>query len=132
MHGGTSLDWPTIRTKAAAFSDDAFEFVRDGLRHTAETIHGLSDPDSQESNRHVSGQQLCLGMRDLAIQRYGMLARTVLHRWGIHSTDDFGTIVYAMIDRGELRAGPRDSYDDFKGVFDFAESFASAGIGSSK
>jgi len=63
------------------------------------------------------------------VQRYGLLAGTVLARWGVKRTDDFGTIVYAMIDRGELRASDRDSFEDFKGVFDFAETFASVQIG---
>jgi uncharacterized repeat protein (TIGR04138 family) len=121
----TGQDWPAIRSRAALFPEEAFEFVREGLRFTADRLHGSAeDPDQQpEERRHVSGQQLCLGLRDLAVQRYGMLARTVLGRWGISKTDDFGTLVFAMIDRQELRASENDSFEDFKGVFDFAEAF---------
>ena len=75
---------------------------------------------------HVTGQQLCLGLRELAIQRYGLLAKTVLHKWGVRKTDDFGTIVYAMIDRAELRSSDRDSIEDFAGVYDFDEAFEQA------
>lgn len=140
MKSSSSVDWLAIRSRAATFPEEAFEFVRDGLRHTVETVHAnqqregargivgeLAEPT--EDHRHVTGQQLCLGLRDLALNRYGLLAGTVLSRWGLKKTEDFGTIVYAMIDRKEFRAGDRDSYDDFKGVYDFTEAFAGATIG---
>lgn len=126
MNSSSSLDWPAIRTRASQIPEEAFEFVREGLRHTAQGVHGpaplLPDP-ADEGRRHITGQQLCLGLKSFAIQRYGMLSGVVLARWGVTRTDDFGTIVYAMIDRKELRAGERDSIDDFKSVYDFAEAF---------
>jgi len=67
----------------------------------------------------VSGQQLCLGLRDFAIKQYGLLAKTLLSRWNIKSTEDFGHIVYAMVDAGLMRKNDDDSLDDFRGVFDF-------------
>ena len=126
----SSLDWPSIRHRAAQFPEEAFEFVREGLKHTVQAMHGQpEDPESSpDERRHVSGQQLCLGLRELAVLRYGMLSKTVLNRWGIYKTDDFGMIVYAMIDRGELRASDNDSLADFKGVFDFAEAFNCVGV----
>jgi uncharacterized repeat protein (TIGR04138 family) len=121
------VDWPAVRTRAAMFPEDAFEFVRDGLKHTVQALHGpaCSAPPTAAERRHVSGQQLCMGLRDLAIQRWGLLAPTVLKKWGLTRTEDFGTIVYAMIDRCELRSSDNDSMDDFRGVFDFDEVFGS-------
>ncbi len=72
---------------------------------------------------HVSGQQLCMGLRSLAMQNYGLLAPTVLRGWGVRSTEDFGKIVYAMVDAGLLRTSENDSLDDFRGVYDFDEAF---------
>lgn len=142
VKSSSTVDWSAIRSRAAAFPEEAFEFVRDGLRHTVETVHadmqrqagnprgmGSDLAESVEDQRHVSGQQLCLGLRDLALQRYGLLAHTVLSRWGVRKTEDFGVLVYAMIDRKELRSGDRDCYDDFKGVYDFAEAFDGVTIG---
>jgi uncharacterized repeat protein (TIGR04138 family) len=110
------------------FPEDAFQFVREGLQHTAKAVHGeataASSAERPDERRHVSGQQLCLGLRDLAAERYGLLAKIVLNRWGIRKTDDFGTIVYLLIDRGELRQGERDRLSDFVQVFDFDEAFA--------
>src|SRR4051812_25754449 len=76
---------------------EAFEFVRHGLNHTVEQIHG-DVKEKPQSVCHVSGRQLCQGLRNYAIQRYGVMARTVLHHWGVHKTGDFGKIVFAMVD----------------------------------
>jgi uncharacterized repeat protein (TIGR04138 family) len=130
VKGGSSLDWPAIRSRAAEFPDEAFDFVREGLRHTAQTLHGGVDPaELPDERRHINGQQLCMGLRDFALRRYGLLAPTVLGRWKLRTTEDFGTLVYALIDRGELRASERDSIEDFKGVFEFGEAFRAVGIG---
>lgn len=128
-----SIDWKKIRDKAGPYPLEAFAFVRDGLAHTVKMIHGeggsgggglsLSGPE-----RHVSGQQLCIGLRDFAIRRYGMLARTVLARWSIRKTDDFGRIVYAMIDAGLMRKSDDDSFADFQGVYEFDEAFSGAEV----
>ncbi len=127
-----------LRARAALFPEAAFEFVREGLAQTAKSVHGglgagaaKSDianvvPVAAGDSRHVSGQQLCLGLRTLAIQKYGLLAKTVFRRWGIRRTDDFGVIVYAMIDRGEMRTSENDSLQDFSAVFDFEEAFGPA------
>ncbi len=146
MPPASQPDWPTIRARADLFPDQAFDFVREGLAHTSRSIHGeaaeqqagagsglggmgsgasgVAGGGGEEDSRHVSPQQLCLGLRDLALKRYGLLAPTVLRRWGIRRTDDFGVIVYAMIDRKEMRCSDEDRIDDFAGVFDFDEAFA--------
>ena len=135
MKTGSSVDWAAIRDRAAKFPDEAFEFVRDGLRATVESLHSAcaAGPTPRvctgDESRHISGAQLCLGLREFAIRRYGPLAGLVLTRWGIRRTDDFGVIVYALIDRKELRASERDSLEDFRGVFDFAEAFAQVAVG---
>jgi uncharacterized repeat protein (TIGR04138 family) len=114
------LDGMTRRT---AFPQEAFQFVREGLSHTVKMFHGEG---TSSTERHVSGPQLCLGLRDYAVQTYGMLARTVLSRWGIAATGDFGRIVFAMIDAGLMRKSEEDTLEDFQNVFDFEEAFATA------
>jgi len=100
----------------------AFEFVRRGLDHTVRQIHG--DPhDDETTDRHVSGEQLCHGLREFALAEYGLLARTVLKHWKIHSSSDFGRIVFAMIEAGQMQKTDRDSLEDFYGIFDFDTAF---------
>jgi len=107
---------------ATPYPLDAFHFVRRGLDHTVHAIH--ENPEAMsEQQRHVSGQQLCEGLRDFAILQYGQLARTVLSRWNIRRTEDFGRIVFAMVDGGLMQATERDSVRDFDGVFDFDTAF---------
>ena len=74
-------------------------------------------------NRHVSGTELCWGLREYAQQQWGLMAKTVLARWNIHATDDFGQIVFAMIDCDLMQKQPGDSIEDFSAVFDFKEAF---------
>ncbi len=128
-----TVDWQKLRERAGPYAPEAFEFIRQGLGHTVRMVHGegaLSDPAPDES-RHVSGQQLCLGLRDFAICQYGMLARTVLNRWGVRRTDDFGRIVFAMIDLQLMRKTDQDSMEDFRAVYDFGEAFGSVEAGAS-
>jgi len=72
-----------------------------------------------DARRHVSGQELSWACRDLALQRFGVMARTVLDCWGVRTTADFGAIVYSLIDIGLLSSQPSDTEADFDGVFDF-------------
>lgn len=73
--------------------------------------------------RHVSGAEVADAVRDLALERFGPLARTVLEHWGIHSTSDMGEIVFALVDYGILIKQPEDSREDFEGLFTFEEAF---------
>ena len=72
---------------------------------------------------HVTGQELCEGVRQMAVDRFGYLARTVLESWNVRRTDDIGAIVYAMIEVELLRRNESDSLADFRDVFDFEEAF---------
>ncbi len=76
-----------------------------------------------EEPRHISGQELAEGCRDLALEQFGPMARTVLEHWGIHSTEDMGEIVFALIECRVLVKQDSDSREDFQAVFDFDEVF---------
>jgi uncharacterized repeat protein (TIGR04138 family) len=106
---------------------DAFIFIQRGLDHTVRGIHGAIpkdlDPQDESTNRHVSGQQLCEGLREFAITQYGLMARTVLRRFKIYTTEDFGHLVFAMVDAGMMRKTDEDSIADFMNVYDFSEAF---------
>ena len=125
MSDSSFPEWQFVRPKAGRFPAGAFVFVREGLAHTVEILHG--ENDSGEETRHVNGKQLCAGLRDYALKRYGLLARTVLKRWSIDSTEDFGRIVFAMVEAGIMRKNADDTFEDFCGVFDFDEAFGTVG-----
>ena len=127
-----TASWQQVREKAGPYAPESFDFIRQGLEHTVSMVHGegVASGAVPERSRHVSGQQLCLGLRDFAIRQYGMLARTVLARWGIRRTDDFGRIVFAMIDAKIMHKTDQDSMDDFRGVYDFGEAFEQVEAGA--
>lgn len=124
-------DRPKSRQEVIAelglYPPEAFDFVERGLSYTVDKIHGAmaaSTPEEQES-RHVSGQELCRGLRDYALLQWGMLAQTVLRRWNITTTLDFGRIVYALVNNGFMQKREEDSVEDFRNVFDFTAAFES-------
>lgn len=124
------FDLKSIMQDAGGFSPNAYGFIRDGLGHTVGMVHGedalRTPPTEDDESRHVSGRQLCLGLRDYAIHRYGLLAKTVLNRWGVRDTEDFGKIVFALVDAGLMRKTDEDTLEDFQGVFDFDEEFVAS------
>lgn len=105
----------------------AFEFVSDGLGHTVQLVHG-GGPVTDEAGSHVDGRQLCEGLRDFAIRRFGLLASTVLSHWNIHRTDDFGRIVFAMIAMERMKKTEQDRVEDFHAVYDFRTAFSDQAV----
>lgn len=103
-----------IRLREQRFDERAYLFVLSSLEHCQ-----LGLPE----RRHISGPELAHACRDLALKRYGVMARLVLEHWGVHSTQDLGDIVFTLVDLGLLMSQPQDSRDDFMGVYDFEESF---------
>ena len=102
----TESIWEKIKASAGEYPIEAFGFIQDGLRHTVERLADQEDRDPSEG-RHVSGQELCLGLRDYALDQYGLLAGTVLEGWRIRTTEDFGRLVFALVDAGVLRKSGR-------------------------
>lgn len=73
--------------------------------------------------RHVSGQELLAGIRDYALLQFGPMTLTLFEEWGVHRGEDFGEIVFNLVDNGLLSKTPQDSRADFKGGYDFPLTF---------
>ncbi|MBI4846918.1 MAG: hypothetical protein HY810_10690 [Candidatus Omnitrophica bacterium] len=93
---------------------DVYTFVLAALNYTMEKL---------KRKGHVSGQELCNGIKEYALEEYGRLARTVLEHWGVKKTEDFGNIVFNMINSSILGKTDSDSLEDFKDIFDFKKIF---------
>jgi uncharacterized repeat protein (TIGR04138 family) len=76
-----------------------------------------------DQRRHLTGGELAVACRDFALEQFGLLASTVLAHWGVHRTEDFGQMVFLLIDAGLLARQPTDKIEDFDRVYDFAEVF---------
>ena len=108
------------------YCPEAFVFLHEGLEHAVKFIHGEdetseddADDDLDELDEHITGQELCYALCDLAKRRWGMLAKTVLKNWGITETIDFGNMVYLLIEHDLMSKTEADSIEDFVDVLDF-------------
>ena len=104
----------TIRALDERYHEDAYLFVIDAVESVLIEISEV---------RHISGAELCDGLRELAIARFGPMAKEVLNFWGVRGTEDFGNIVFNLVDAGLLLKTERDRIDDFVDVYDFDEVF---------
>ena len=62
-------------------------------------------------------------MRLYALKEFGPMVPTVFSYWGIRSTEDFGHMVFNLIEAGIFGKTEEDSIEDFKNVYDFQEAF---------
>jgi uncharacterized repeat protein (TIGR04138 family) len=103
-----------ILVREPRFHEHAYLFVLSALEFCQNRL---------SERRHITGRELAEACRDLALQRYGVLARMVLEHWGMTSTSDFGDVVFTLVDLGLLLSQPTDTRDDFADVFEFADVF---------
>jgi uncharacterized repeat protein (TIGR04138 family) len=106
-----------LQARHPRFHAKAYLFVLSALQEVMQEL---------ERPRHIAGGELARGVRDLALTRFGPLARTVLEHWGIHSTDDVGEVVFALVEFGVLVKQDEDRREDFRDIFDFEEAFERA------
>lgn len=106
--------WNANFTPDGRYRAEAYDFVLAALDHTLGKL---------EKPRHVTGQELLLGIREYAQQQFGLLARSVFETWGVHHTDDFGELVFRLVEAKILGKTESDSKDDFRNVYDFGAAF---------
>jgi uncharacterized repeat protein (TIGR04138 family) len=51
------------------------------------------------------------------------MAVTVLDEWGVRNSQDFGEIVYNMVESGLLAKTEKDSRSGFQNGYDFTDAF---------
>jgi uncharacterized repeat protein (TIGR04138 family) len=78
---------------------------------------------TEPEDAHVTGPELLEGIRALGVAQFGLLTATVFRHWGVTSTDDFGRIVFELIESGKMKKTDRDQLSDFIGVYDFDDVF---------
>jgi uncharacterized repeat protein (TIGR04138 family) len=108
-----------ICDKDSRYAPDAYHFVQEGLNHTLKSLKR----GGQHAHRHVSGQELLHGLREFALKEYGPMSKAVLNEWGLKITDDFGQVVFNLVNASVLGKNETDSPNDFKNVFTFEEAF---------
>ena len=110
---------PAILKRDPRYHRDAYFFVREALDHT----HKIFGKPGKEGARHVTGQQLLEGIRGYALDQFGPMTLSVLNEWGVFKCEDFGEIVFNMVESDLLGKTEKDSREDFKDGYDFFEAF---------
>jgi uncharacterized repeat protein (TIGR04138 family) len=116
-----------IHAKDPRYTRDAYLFVREALDHTQKAV-----AKSARRVRHVSGQELLEGIREFGLQQFGPMTKTLLDEWGVHCCQDFGEIVFNMIEVGWLAKTEKDSRADFSEGYDFDAAFVKPYLPMSK
>jgi uncharacterized repeat protein (TIGR04138 family) len=120
-----------IVQKDTRYHRDAYLFVREALDHTQKLVNkgAKSEPRAATEElaegkvRHVSGQELLAGIRSYALEQFGPMTLTVLNEWGVRRCEDFGELVFNMVENHLLAKTKKDSREDFKDGYDFDEAF---------
>ncbi|MBI3616375.1 MAG: hypothetical protein HY211_07665 [Candidatus Omnitrophica bacterium] len=119
----------TLCKQNLRYKPEAYTFVLAALhftvsrlpqrRHDSEITSGAAS----SSRSHVTGQELLEGIRIYGMDQFGPLTRQVFEHWGVQSTEDFGRIVFSLVDIQLLGKTDEDSLADFQGVYNFAQAF---------
>lgn len=108
-----------ILKKDASYHEQAYHFVRESLDFT---VKMMAKP-TEGPGRHVSGAELLDGIRQYALQELGPISKTVLNRWGVTRPEDFGQIVFNLVNEGILGKTDEDKVSDFAGAYTFEDAF---------
>ena len=109
-----------IQAKDPRYQREAYLFVREALDRTRKTA---AKGRRGRLSQHVTGQELLAGIREYALTQFGPMATMVLEAWGIHRCEDFGELVFNMVEEGWLANTEKDSRAAFEGGYDFDEAF---------
>ena len=108
-----------ICEKDSRYHPEAYSFLIEALDATMKTIF----KETPDHAKHVSGRELLEGIRTHALNELGPMTYTVFNEWGVHATEDFGDIVFRLVEAGRLGKTETDSIDDFKEIFSFEDAF---------
>ncbi len=104
---------PRYKPAAYAFLQQALDF----------TIKMLNKPAGTGPQRHVTGQELLEGIRCFTLKEYGPMSMTVLTSWGIRSTEDFGEMVFNLVENKLLGKTEEDKKEHFANGYNFHDAF---------
>lgn len=97
-----------------SFRPEAYLFVLEALERA---VQGL--PQRQ----HITGEDLLDSIKLLGQDRFGVMTTDVFAAWGVHSTLDFGRVVFHLVSGGVLSKRDQDSLKDFIDKYDFRQVF---------
>jgi len=110
----------TIIEKDDRFDKGAYYFIRKALDFTVQELH---DQGKKRENFHVTGKELLEGIRKYALDQCGPMTYTVFTDWKVNNCEDFGSIVFNLVETGIFGKTKDDNIHDFTDGYDFSEAF---------
>lgn len=104
----------SIYDKDIRYKEDAYLFVMEALSHTQKKL---------KRSKHVTGSELLEGIRELLLNKFGPMTLSVLRHWGIRSTEDFGHIVFNLVENKVLSKTEEDNIETFRNGYKFEDVF---------
>jgi uncharacterized repeat protein (TIGR04138 family) len=117
-----------VAVKDPRYAYEAYDFIFKALDHAQATLgkrpaaKAADEAAAERLGQHVKSRELLEGVRALALQEFGLMARIVFHMWGVDCTEDFGRIVFNLVDAGLISKTDEETLADFREVFDFEEA----------
>jgi uncharacterized repeat protein (TIGR04138 family) len=108
----------SVLTNHRRYDRAAYYFLRDALDYTLKVRKKATGETG-----HITGPQLLEGIRQHALKQFGPMVPTVFDYWGLRRTEDFGVMVFDLVDVGIFGKTDKDSLDDFKEVYSFYDAF---------
>ncbi|NBV84961.1 MAG: hypothetical protein EBS01_01555 [Verrucomicrobia bacterium] len=108
-----------ILERSSKFDRSAYHFLKESL----ELITGDGKKNKPRVIGHVTAHQLLDGVRENALRQFGPMVTTVFAYWGVTRCEDFGEMVYQLIELGTFGKSESDSIEDFQNAYTFHEAF---------
>jgi len=108
-----------VLARDTRYPRDAYFFIREALDFTQKAVRKAN----KGKGRHISGQELLAGIRTYALDQYGPMALMLLEEWNIRRGEDFGELVFNLVEQGALSKTDNDTRADFQEAYDFQEAF---------
>ena len=105
------------------YTKEAYGFLKEALDFTMDKERKRKNKAVSKTQRHVTGQELLEGVREYALDQFGPMAYTVLTSWGLERCEDFGEMVFNLIEYGVFSKNEDDTKEDFAAIYDFEEAF---------
>ena len=114
------------------YAYEAYEFLFHALHHTQKMLGREPPPPAEgegegEGERKGRRRRRTNGITSAAgswfrgcaywrMREFGLMARTVFSQWGIERTDDFGEMVFNLVEAGLMSKTDQDTREDFHGL----------------
>ncbi len=103
-----------ICEKDPRYKPDAYEFIMEALSFTQKKYR---------RPKHVTGEELLVGIKEMLFDKFGPMALSLLEHWGVKTTEDFGNIVFNLVNNKVLSKTEEDTLESFKNGYNFKEAF---------